>query len=410
MAQAALRDAAQATVNAWTSGHDDVVHSLSGGLDSSIIAGLLANSPAKPRVHCFNYFLEPLKGEETFFIPNASEAYMAKVRRLTGHPHERRFARLVAGRHGYTLHEIERRLDRIDMTQAWQAPLTVVPTEYMNIAELDAAESQLVRQSRATALFTGLGGDTVLYCSFQSLAAADYLFRHPLGTHLFRELSNAVSVSRESFWDVLSTAVKRGLLRRAAKPLYDPVNRPSLLADEVIGSFDPEYVLHPWSKLGGPLPPGKKNHVNGISGALFYHHAYLREREAPSIHPLISQPVVELCLRIPTYVLLDGGVSRGLAREAFKDILPKEVYGRVSKGTGSTAQQQFISHNMPLIRKRLLDGILVREGILDQRKLERFLVPEQKFLTVLPSQVSDYVVVEGWLSGWTDHLRQQKAA
>jgi asparagine synthase (glutamine-hydrolysing) len=136
----------------------------------------------------------------------------------------------------------------------------------------------------------------------------------------------------------------------------------------------------------------------------------LREREAPSIHPLISQPVVELCLRIPTYVLLNGGVSRGLAREAFKDILPKEVYGRVSKGTGSTAQQQFISHNMPLIRERLLDGILVREGILDKRKLESFLVPDQKFLTVLPSQVSDYVVVEGWLSGWTNHLRQQQAA
>ena len=39
--------------------------------------------------------------------------------------------------------------------------------------------------------------------------------------------------------------------------------------------------------------------------------------EAERISPLFSQPLMELCLRIPTYVLTEGGWDRAVARRAF---------------------------------------------------------------------------------------------
>ena len=51
-----LRDTAQSCINAWAGLHEHVVHSLSGGFDSSLILALLAHSPRRPHLICLNRY------------------------------------------------------------------------------------------------------------------------------------------------------------------------------------------------------------------------------------------------------------------------------------------------------------------------------------------------------------------
>ena len=115
------------------------------------------------------------------------------------------------------------------------------------------------------------------------------------------------------------------------------------------------------------------------------------------MRPLTSQPVVETCLRIPSYVLLADGVSRGLARRAFRDFLPAQVLRRTVKGVTRGFWHAVVRRNMGFIRAYLLDGVLVRQGLLDRRKLESYLVDDQPCLTVGADQLMDYLACEEWV-------------
>jgi asparagine synthase (glutamine-hydrolysing) len=142
---------------------------------------------------------------------------------------------------------------------------------------------------------------------------------------------------------------------------------------------------------------------------MFYPYVFHRERYALSVNPLTAQPIVEACLRIPTYVLLCGGVSRGLARKAFADVLPEPVAKRTVKGLPSAFFQQILRRNMAFVRERLIDGLLVKERILDREKLEAYLVADQPFLTVQPAQILCYLACEAWLSQWQDIMARSDA-
>src|SRR3546814_5721791 len=55
--------------------------------------------------------------------------------------------------------------------------------------------------------------------------------------------------------------------------------------------------------------------------------------DLPVIHPLLSQPVIEHCLAIPTWLQCAGGCDRSIARQAFKPDLPAKVIERRGKGS-----------------------------------------------------------------------------
>src|SRR3546814_5705921 len=64
-----------------------------------------------------------------------------------------------------------------------------------------------------------------------------------------------------------------------------------------------------------------QNHVEG----------YDRGVLPPVIPALLAQPIVETCLRIPTWDWCRGGINRAIAREAFSTALPARVIARRSK-------------------------------------------------------------------------------
>jgi asparagine synthase (glutamine-hydrolysing) len=396
---AELRAAVFCVVHAFASEHDNIAVLLSGGLDSSIVASCLSQQTSRQNVTCINFYITgnsaaPAKDQS---FPGLSGENLAKVRRVIGNADEREFAQKVARKCGFPLVERERTVFTLDFQRLYDAPLAPRPSGYAFLQDEDDIECALAATTRSTACFTGQGGDSVFYATSLAVGAIDYAYLHPFGTRLIREIASAVNLSRESFAHVLQKVIKHGYLRLPLPPTFDPRALPHLLKDEVQTSVPDDYFHHPWIDVKSSLCPGKHRHVLGIATSVpGYDNVYHRERIAPSVHPLAAQPVVEACLRTPTYALLTGGISRGLARCAFEDILPPEVFRRTVKGTGTALYQNSVRRNMEGIAEHLLDGVLVQKKLLDHDKLEAYLVDGQPFLTVQPVQILDYLACEAW--------------
>lgn len=122
--------------------------------------------------------------------------------------------------------------------------------------------------------------------------------------------------------------------------------------------------------------------------------------QADRVHPLYSQPVVELCLRIPLYVHFFNGRDRGLARDAFTSEVPKEILQRQWKDRGANVNEELVARNLLFLRGLLLDGALVREGILDRSAVERALSnTPTKAAADLPV-ILHYLNTELWVHKW----------
>jgi asparagine synthase (glutamine-hydrolysing) len=114
-------------------------------------------------------------------------------------------------------------------------------------------------------------------------------------------------------------------------------------------------------------PPGKALHISIATAVPSYYEPRTPE-EPPMerIMPLFAQPVVEACLRAPTWLLTVGGRDRGLARRAFAPMLPPEIAGRESKGVADNLLGRTLAAHRNWIEPLLLDGLLADRGLIDR--------------------------------------------
>eukprot|EP00456_Euglypha_rotunda_P074755 TRINITY_DN6868_c0_g1_i1.p2 TRINITY_DN6868_c0_g1~~TRINITY_DN6868_c0_g1_i1.p2 ORF type:complete len:108 (-),score=25.69 TRINITY_DN6868_c0_g1_i1:10-333(-) len=89
--------------------------------------------------------------------------------------------------------------------------------------------------------------------------------------------------------------------------------------------MDTDLINHPWMRAPEGELPGKAQHIAWILGVLNHIEGSERERLQPTIWPLLSQPVVELCLTLPTWAWQADGQNRVIARKAFADLLPSQI-------------------------------------------------------------------------------------
>ncbi len=83
------------------------------------------------------------------------------------------------------------------------------------------------------------------------------------------------------------------------------------------------------------------------------------------VNPLMSQPVVEAALAIPTWKMVEGGRDRAIVRKAYHDRLPPLVRDRRRKGSPSGFAMEVIERNSGEVRERLFDGKLIRRRLLN---------------------------------------------
>lgn len=384
-AAAAMRQCVQDVVHAWASCYQHVLLSLSGGLDSSIVLACLADAPSRPRITCFHYY--PVGADLD----------------------ERAFARAAAAKAGLEL--IERARDSSFSLEPLRAlHRAPEPTNYPYFLEHSRLDARLAAEVGAQAVVIGYGGDQLFYQERAEWAPGDFLHRRGLRPGILRLALDAAQMDQISVWRVLREALSGYLAQRRWSVLQEAGRkRPLLLPAAIEQARRSAEFLHPLLRHPRGAPSGKLWHAHQISQPFDFYDPFGEEGDAERISPLFSQPLMELCLRIPTYVLTRGGWDRAMARRAFYDDLPAEVRNRRHKGGIEEHLRLTLEHNRGFMRELLLDGCLVREGIVDRRLLAEVLSGNATRIAAGSGELLEYAGVEAWLRRWGAKARRAAA-
>lgn len=377
-AAAALRAAVQRCTNAWASAYPSIVHQLSGGLDSAIVLSCLKDAPTRPKLVCLNLSTPSAEGDE------------------------RRYARAAATLAGVEL--IERTLDpeRVRLERAMDVARFPSPMIYAYSIENDAVEAAIAREQGADASFSALGGDNLFYQAIKTdYQPADFLRQHGLGRGLLRVAWDTARLTQRSIWSIMGSALRYELSARRLDRYERLCRESALLNGEVLRDIDSNDLAHPWVRAAADLPIGKQHHVFALVNCEGFFVPYELASAVDVVCPLLSQPLIELCLRIPSYVLTKGGRDRALARRAFADALPPEILWRRTKGGMSAYYATVVVNNLPWLREVLLDGALANAKLVDRPALEKCLHEAELVRSREYSRVLDLLCVEAWLRSWS---------
>jgi asparagine synthase (glutamine-hydrolysing) len=377
LATEALRRSVQDCVQTWASGYQRILHTLSGGLDSSIVLSCLRDAPHRPRIVCLN-----------LHSPGSNTD-------------ERVYARLAAERAGCELIERERN-GTLDLTQMLKLERSPFPESYLPYLELNPHEAAIASSTGVTGSFSGIGGDQLFYQSRAFFAAGDYVQRKGLGLPVFRVALDAARIDRLSVWSVLRRALVHGVWGRTWSIQDEPARYKTLIRTDVIDEVARQSrageLVHPLFRAPGRVPSGKVWHAWLLSIPPQVLGNPLGQPAAlESVAPLYSQPLIELMLRIPTYFLTIGGWDRAVARRAFQRDVPREIITRQAKGGQEEHARALLSRNIGFVRELLLEGALVSRGILDRRKLEAVLSGQPTRVATGPAELYECLGAEAWL-------------
>lgn len=372
-AEVLLREVVRSCTRSWAACYETILFRLSGGVDSSILLSCLAPGATPADVLCLN-----------FHSPGSNSD-------------EREYARLAAGRVGRDLIERERNPDfRIEpVSRAARMPVPINYIGWMN-ATIDA---RLAAAHSATALFTGAGGDPLFFEFRRWWPAADYLQVKGWDRGAAAAAMDAARLGRVSVWRAIALAMAeqvwpRVVARESSSPsggLYGEALRNTKLQQE---RFVHPHLLRPG------LPVGKHMQTASLMHPLGYYDPFEQALAPELVNPLLSQPLIELCLGLPTYLLTQGGHGRALARRAFASEMPSRIAARRSKGGMEEHLKDVLDSNLEFARSVLMDGQLVRRGLLDRAGVEEVLSGRPTALPGSLGHIHAFIGIELWLARW----------
>jgi asparagine synthase (glutamine-hydrolysing) len=122
----------------------------------------------------------------------------------------------------------------------------------------------------------------------------------------------------------------------------------------------------------------------------------------PAIPALLAQPIVETCLRIPTWDWCRGGINRAITREAFSTALPAPVIARRSKSGPESLTAEVFELGRPVLRDLLLGGALRDNRIIDAAAVEAALDDPAVTRGQLLYRLLELAEAETWTRSWSE--------
>jgi asparagine synthase (glutamine-hydrolysing) len=357
-----IRHAVASVIGTWANMDKSILVELSGGLDSSIVACCLKHAPAQ--VTCYN-LSTPVPGAD-----------------------ERQYASQVAAYLGVALQTEQ--LD-LDLACSDVRPIPDAASPRMGILQyaVSRAMEAAARRYGASSSYMGAGGDTVFGLLINAAPAADAMMERGLtgGLSAIKDLSQ---LHQCTMWKAARLTARK--MMRGPKAACAP-DRSFL--NTALGVTPAE--AHPWFDAPGDALPGDRERIVDLANNQLFRDIVYRGENRWVRMPLLSQPVVEACLRTPSWMAIAGGRNRSVARSAFADVLPMDVLNRRSKGSFVGYLGSLFRRNKDQIRHALLAGSLHDRGLLDADALNRFLdgelPPRDKSFT----RILSLFTVENWL-------------
>ena len=384
----AMRSIVRGATHSLARQHDNLLLRLSGGLDSSIVAGCLREMAPERQVTCYTYFTPRGRSSE---LP---------------------WARLAAAHCGLAHVECAVTAEDLDLSLLESTAPTVNPPIGLMHLQKITLETQLTAATGATGVFSGDGGDGVFGSHSLTHTLADQLAHSGIGCGALRLASRVARSKEMSTLAVLVHSLREWISGEPAVDSIEEELQSSMLVSEdlrrKIGKVRTR--PHPWFRDAAPTPGFQER-----LGALVYVVEYYfgpdpTQVQAEELAPLYSQPVMETLLRIPLYVLCEGGRDRGLARRAFRQEVPASILEREWKDRAPGLHYEAIQKNLPFLREVLLDGVLVRDGWLNRSAVEHALSGDPTRIQVYPGEILAHLDTEVWARRWLSTPRQSAAA
>lgn len=369
----ALREAGERVVASRTAGHARVALRLSGGFDSSLMLGLL-KCASQADIVCVNEYWEGApEGDEREIAASVAAARGADFRALRIDPYKVEYSRVLA------------------------APLTVKPT----LALLSYANPEIAEFYASLAcgfIASGQGGDHLFHRSRTPWIAADALRDGMQPDAMLAVALDTARLTGRSVWAIFA-AMAKGAIGQVP-----PLRHRSRVMDVLTPSLDEAPWDHAWLEDAQRASPSRMLRVQQLLDALMYFDASVLDQGAPARPLLLSQPIIEACLRIPPYVMTQGGKERALARAAFADLVPTSVLSRATKGETTRYFMAVLGANADWMRAILTNGRLVEEGVVDPVALESALKSDWRQDGLAADGLYALIAAECWLRN-LDHAR-----
>lgn len=385
-AASAMRASVRMSTHTLAALDRSIVHRLSGELGASIIAGCLRDAPNRPRVCCYTHFNPAAPSDD------------------------RHRAHALASQLCFEHLEVGLKPQDIQLSRALQLPLQVAPVSILSYALRSTIEQEIATATGASIVIDGDGGDAFFGSDAVHDAATEYVRRKGLNPEVLRIASHVAMHTHRSTWSVLYRALAASLTGAVVDPVAGQTTKASRLisADALEDGAPADSCPHPWFAEGGFASRALAHRLKSLLLSRELHDVFPGE-SAPEAHsPLCSQPVVETLLRIPPYRLFEGGHESGLARRAFAKEVPEQSLTRCREEQGPEFCEKLVSVNRPFLREILLDGLLVREGLLDRGAVEQALADEPSRGAASPDEIMQHFDVETWMRAWASSASQPR--
>ena len=344
---------------------------LSGGFDSSVVFSSLAKLDLAPKP--FNFATVGKGGDEVHFARDVAARWGLPLRTYSSGTELPSYCTFDAADHG-----VQPILHGLDSVFA-------------------KARQDMINAECLDQVMTGQGGDALFFRLPTRLVAADRRREMGLSSLFARSIVDDARRVNGSIWSVLTTAFGR----RTGD------DRPQLewTMSHLLGTAATEHLSgpqprHPWLEDCDDLPPAKVFHLMMLSHCQLFHGGRLFAPTVPVIHPLLTQPLVEMTIACPTYLLQRGPTDRGLAREAFRDRLPHSVLHRRSKGEASDHYARAVLDNVDWLKCHLLEGRLRDARLLNAVAIEQATKPNEMRLGTDYRAFVQYASIESWMRYW----------
>jgi asparagine synthase (glutamine-hydrolysing) len=368
-----LRQVVTHCVDTWLEAYPGPVIEISGGFDSAVIAAAATHAGHKIGLGV-NVFADDAAGDE------------------------RCYARSIAHLCAIPLHEIYMPVGELKLADLQDMPIGVRPGLGSTSLAHDRLLAKFADAKGADTLITGHGGDAVFFQHPTPMIAADRVFpRWALQPYV-----DLARWSNTSIWTVARHAFRIGSGSSAAFPDGTMTPLPVISA-----ARDPRSR---WAGDLQDLPPAKALHIDAIAGDRSAFGPSWRSQSLTVLHPLLSQPLVELMIGTDTFHLTRGQRDRALARHAFRNFLPASIVERRGKGALNSYFGRLLAASASFLRSYLLDGQLVGHGILDRTRLDAMLNRDALMQTDCYGGLLSALIIEQWTRTWADRLEVIRSA
>lgn len=360
-----LRETACDVTGAWAALAGHVVVAASGGVDSSLIAAALSVNGQS--FECMTLATADPSGDE------------------------RAWVHLLAEKLAVPMTACNYDVGRIDLA----GPVSATMARPSGKAFMQEVRHHLARTCEtggASWAFDGNGGDN-LFCFVHSAAPVLDRLKHDglssLTWATFLDMCQLTGADAGTMARAVARRWKRG---EAAAPWlgdFRLLNAAFPLPDDA--------ALTPWFDVATGHQPGKRDHLSLLQRTQNFVHGI---DDPLRFSPLLSQPMLELCLSIPTWLWCSGGINRAPARMAFAPELPASLARRTSKAGPDSVMRAVFARDRSVIRTMLLDGQLAANGVIDRAATEAALAADPHAEDPIVYRLLDLVEAEAWARSW----------